>query len=34
MLKEGVVGIGGSRFKGRGVPYRSIFASITSSKPY
>ena len=37
MLKEGIVGIGGLKFKDGlrvGVPYRSVFAFITSSKPY
>ena len=37
MLKEGVVGIGGLRFKDGlrvGVLYRSVFAFITFNKPY
>jgi hypothetical protein len=34
VLKEGVVGIGGSGFEDGGFLYRSVFASITSGKPY
>ena len=37
VLREGVVGVGGLRFKDRlkvGVLYRSVFISITSSKLY